>query len=116
MYISLAHAKMGEIQDVFDKTSCLVAGFISNHYVRLFCRIGSYLKLLHIAVVSLLKQQTVSKNMEKYNMGEVVLILIFFSYVTLVSNHSWVFSTHYATIATLRQNKNSVRHGYKKSN
>lgn len=49
-------------------------------------------------------------------MGQFVLSSsnYFFVFVTVVNGHSWVFSTHYATVATLRQNKNCVRHGYEK--
>lgn len=66
---------------LMDTTLYLVAGFISNHYVRLFCRTGSYLKTLHVAVVLLIQQQTISKNTKKCNMGEFVLILILFFFL-----------------------------------
>lgn len=54
--------------------------------------------------------------MEKCNVGEFVLSswIYFFVSVTVVNGHSWFFSTHYATVTTLRQNKNSVIHGYQK--
>lgn len=53
--VSLPHAKMGESKMcLINTTSCLLADFISSHYVSLFCRTVSYLKLMHIAVVLLL--------------------------------------------------------------
>lgn len=53
--VSLPHAKMGESKMyLINATSCLLADFISSHYVSLFCRTVSYLKLMHIAVVLLL--------------------------------------------------------------